>query len=279
MKVRALSAIIAVALLIGITLIWKTQGLYVICALATFGGTFEYSRLIQSFPFIQSERSGFANQLHLRVAFLVFSTVVFYATTLANPEFILLAIALSAVLFFTMVLMAVRTVDDLAGAIHFQCLGSMGLIYCGVFPGLGTRLLQLDERGLWLFALLAIVFSGDTLAYLSGQVFGRHQLLKPVSPKKTIEGALGGLVGSAVAGAVIALLFAENVPVLTMVILSLVTGAFAQIGDLIESLIKRVAEVKDSGAIMPGHGGFLDRLDGVLFAAPVFYAFVRFLVS
>lgn len=279
MKTRVLSAIIAVVLLIGITLIWKLKGLYAICTLATFGLTFEYSRLILGFPFVQSSREDLVLQPYLRWFFVLFSLLVFAATAFADLDFILMAISLSAVIFLTMALMTVRTVNDLAGAIHIQGLGLMGFIYCGIFPGLATRLLQLNENGLWFFALLAIVFSGDTFAYLTGRAFGRQNLLKPVSPKKTIEGAFGGLLGSAVAGAVIGLLFLDHVPLPVMVLLAVVTGAFAQAGDLYESLLKRVAEVKDSGSIMPGHGGFLDRLDGVLFAAPVFYVLTRFLVS
>lgn len=279
MKTRVLSAIVAVALLIGITLIWKLQGLYVICALATIGGALEYSRLIHSFPFIHSDRDDIAARSYLRWAFVFFAMAVFVTTSMAGPDLILATITVSAVIFLAIALMTIRTVNDLANALHFQSLGLMGFIYCGIFPGLATRLLQLNEKGLWLFTLLGIVFSGDTLAYLTGRTLGRHNLLKPVSPKKTVEGALGGLLGSGVAGIIIGLLFIENVPLLSMIVLALVTGAFAQIGDLYESLLKRVAEVKDSGAIMPGHGGFLDRLDGVLFAAPVFYVLVQLLIS
>ncbi|MBL7687488.1 MAG: phosphatidate cytidylyltransferase, partial [Bdellovibrionaceae bacterium] len=96
---------------------------------------------------------------------------------------------------------------------------------------------------------------------------------------KTVEGAIGGLFGSAIAGVVIAQYLPQHTTSATMIAAAVVTGGFAQIGDLHESLLKRVADVKDSGSIMPGHGGILDRLDGVLFAAPVYYSVVSFLIN
>lgn len=89
-----------------------------------------------------------------------------------------------------------------------------------------------------------------------------------ISPKKSIEGSIGGLAGSMVA-AIVTLSFVPKVPLWSVVILGLLVGVVAQLGDLYESMLKRVADVKDSGKLMPGHGGILDRLDGVLFASPI----------
>lgn len=279
MKTRALSAIAAVLLLVGIAVMWRTQGLYVISSIMALGAIREYSRLIFGFRFISQASEHFGEQSHLRWAFAIFSFAIFLSTALGESIHSLVALSLSGAFFLAMALMSVRTNDDLPSAIHVQGLGLMGFFYCGLFPGLATRLLQLNETGLWLFALLAIVFSGDTMAYLVGRAFGKHKLLEAVSPKKTIEGSLGGLLGSGIAGAILAWIFVQDASLPDMVFMALVTGAFAQLGDLFESLLKRVAEVKDSGAIMPGHGGVLDRLDGVIFAAPIFYILVRFLLS
>lgn len=123
---------------------------------------------------------------------------------------------------------------------------------------------------------LAVVFAGDTFAYFVGRALGRHKLYPVVSPKKTVEGAIGGLIGSVGVAVGFALLFwPGRVGPLYAALIGLVAGAVAQMGDLVESLIKRSCGVKDSGAILPGHGGMLDRLDGVLFAFPVVYAFLR----
>jgi phosphatidate cytidylyltransferase len=132
---------------------------------------------------------------------------------------------------------------------------------------LGFLVVLPRERILLLFA---IVWIGDTAAYCGGRSLGRHLLAPKVSPKKTVEGAVAGLIGSVLAGtAGGAWFFHEPLP--TMVWISLVTAVAGQLGDLAESVLKRSAGVKDSSSIMPGHGGILDRLDSLFFATPIFY--------
>lgn len=125
-----------------------------------------------------------------------------------------------------------------------------------------------------LLTLMAIVFAGDTGAYFAGRSFGRHKLYPLVSPKKTIEGSVGGLLGSIGAAALCAWLLVPQVPYVDAMILGAGCGLVAQVGDLAESMFKRASGTKDSGSLLPGHGGMLDRLDGVLFAAPVFFAWL-----
>lgn len=123
--------------------------------------------------------------------------------------------------------------------------------------------------------LLAVVWSGDTGAYFGGLKFGRHKLAPTISPKKTWEGAIFGLLASALGGFLIHKFYSiTSKPLghdLTVLAASLAGGILGQMGDLFESLFKRFAGVKDSGSIFPGHGGFLDRVDGLLFAAPVIW--------
>jgi phosphatidate cytidylyltransferase len=125
------------------------------------------------------------------------------------------------------------------------------------------------EPAPWLIYVMATVWAGDTLAYFAGRALGKHPLHPAVSPKKTLEGAVGGLVGSALGGVATVILLELPLGLGATIGLSLVAGLVAQIGDLAESVLKRSAGVKDSGAILPGHGGMLDRIDGVLFALPV----------
>jgi phosphatidate cytidylyltransferase len=268
MKTRVISALIAVLIMYSTFYFWRVEGLLIICSLAIAGGIFEYSRLT-----LVPKKA----PLHLRLAFFVFTLALFLAT-LWVEALTIPAVALGSVFFLTMSLMIVESAEGLPKALEFQSLGILGLLYCGLFPGLGLRILRFESGPTWFLGLLAIVFSGDTFAYLSGRAFGSRKLLEPVSPKKTVEGSLGGLVGSAIAGAALGAFFLPEIPLVSIILVALVTGAFAQVGDLFESLIKRVADVKDSGSIMPGHGGVLDRLDGVFFAAPVYYVLVRFLI-
>lgn len=140
-------------------------------------------------------------------------------------------------------------------------------------------LLRLDQDGVkWIFLLLVIVMTGDSAAYYIGSTLGRRKLYPAVSPNKSIEGALGGLAGS-LAGAVLfrQLVFPE-LSLLHCVVVTLPAAAMGQLGDLFESLLKRSCGVKDSGTIVPGHGGILDRLDSILFAAPVLYYYLHFVI-
>lgn len=121
-------------------------------------------------------------------------------------------------------------------------------------------------RGLaWLLTVILITWLGDTGAYLVGRSFGRHPLLPTVSPNKTIEGAAGGLLGSGIVGAASMALFGLGVDWWWGMLIGISLGALGQVGDLAESMVKREAKVKDSGALIPGHGGVLDRIDALLF--------------
>ena len=124
----------------------------------------------------------------------------------------------------------------------------------------------------WVLVLLAGVWSFDTGAYLVGRTLGRRPFLPWISPKKTLEGVLGGLV-VATFGVAVVLAISGSSP-LEALVLGPLLGATAQAGDLAESLLKRAAGVKDSGTLLPGHGGILDRVDSILFAAPVLAAWV-----
>jgi phosphatidate cytidylyltransferase len=120
-----------------------------------------------------------------------------------------------------------------------------------------------------LFAL-AVVFACDTGAYTIGTLFGRHRLWPAVSPKKTWEGFVGGLMASVITAGLLAGPLVPGLGFFRGALLGLAAGVAAQLGDLVESRLKREADVKDAGGIIPGHGGILDRLDSQIFAAPIF---------
>jgi phosphatidate cytidylyltransferase len=134
-----------------------------------------------------------------------------------------------------------------------------------------------------IIGLFILIWTNDTFAYLVGKSIGKHKLLERISPKKTIEGFIGGVVFAVFAGFLISKLYIKpsanfsEKSILIWTIIALIVGIFGTIGDLIESKFKRVAGVKDSGKIMPGHGGILDRLDSVIFVAPFVYLFYQIL--
>jgi phosphatidate cytidylyltransferase len=139
-----------------------------------------------------------------------------------------------------------------------------------------VRRLAQGER--WFLLLLLGVFATDTGAYAVGRLFGRHKLAPRVSPAKTIEGAIGGLLFGA--GAIVALDYLLGLPhkPILIVALGLAVGVAAELGDLAESVVKRRLGVKDMGHLFPGHGGVLDRLDSLLFAGAVLYYLVRWAI-
>ena len=147
----------------------------------------------------------------------------------------------------------------------------LGLVYIPVFLSF-LILIRLGESGAqWIFWLLCIVAAGDTGAFYTGTYLGRHKLCPWVSPKKTIEGSIGGLAANIVVALLFKMLLLPAQPVGPSIVFALVVGIAGQVGDLFASEFKRSAGIKDSGTLLPGHGGFLDRLDALLFASPLAY--------
>jgi phosphatidate cytidylyltransferase len=128
------------------------------------------------------------------------------------------------------------------------------------------------------YFLLLVVWLGDTGAYYVGRTFGKHKLSPRISPKKTIEGLLGGVAASIITALVIHFTFFPKFPLVHAIIAGVILSVAGVIGDLAESMWKRSAAVKDSGTLIPGHGGFLDRFDSILFTAPILYCYWTLIV-
>jgi len=130
---------------------------------------------------------------------------------------------------------------------------------------------------IWIACILAVVFAGDISAFYVGSYLGRHKLCPAVSPGKTIEGSIGGLAGNLVIGSLVKYFFLPELSWITSILFFLALGAAGQAGDLFESELKRFSSIKDSSGVLPGHGGFLDRIDALLFASPVAFIFIAYL--
>ena len=130
-----------------------------------------------------------------------------------------------------------------------------------------------------IISIFILIWTNDTFAYIVGKSIGKTKLFERISPKKTIEGFFGGIVFAVITSYIIACYYIQIVEdkIYIWIIIALITGVFGTIGDLVESKFKRIARVKDSGKIMPGHGGVLDRLDSVIFVAPIVFLFYQIL--
>ncbi len=154
-----------------------------------------------------------------------------------------------------------------------------GLLYVPVALSLLIPVRAAADGWQWILFFLFVVFAGDIGAYYVGSYLGRRKLCPAISPGKTVEGAAGGIAANLVVGSLLKIVLLPSCGWLSCLLMIVSIGAVGQMGDLFESQIKRTAGVKDSGSLLPGHGGFLDRIDAILFAAPLAFAFRFFILA
>lgn len=158
----------------------------------------------------------------------------------------------------------------------------LGVFYLGflLYPAVALRFDFGEKTGLhWMIVLLFILWAGDSAALVVGKRIGRTAFAPQVSPKKTNEGAVGGLLAGVLAAIVLQQFLFQDLPLQHVVAVAFLAGIAGQLGDLAESMLKRAAEIKDSSRIIPGHGGALDRIDSLLFGFPVLYIYMLGLYS
>ena len=153
-------------------------------------------------------------------------------------------------------------------------IGVAGVVYVSWLIGHALSLRQLPAGLDWVLLLVWVTWVGETTAYAVGSTLGRHKLAPTISPGKTIEGAVGQLVISPIAALVVQPWFGPSLGTLEAIGIGLMLGIVGQVGDLVESALKRSLGTKDTGHVIPGHGGVLDRIDGLLFNTPVLFYYV-----
>jgi phosphatidate cytidylyltransferase len=267
---RIISAVVFLPILI-VTL-WRGSPVYfaALAGVALALGLIEYYRL--------ADRVGARGG---RVQGMLASAVLLLGFYHKQPEWIVAALAALAVVDLTVKLLSN---NDLRGALTAAAATIFGVVYVAVLGGYLIALRMVDDQGRQLSAKLLslfflIVFAGDTGAYYVGRLIGRHKLAPRISPGKTVEGAIGGLVANVAAALGAHYTFFPELKLTHAIPLALVMGALGQVGDLCESMLKRGAQTKDAAQIIPGHGGVLDRLDSILFNAPVLYYYYVFFMK
>lgn len=276
LSVRTLSGIVFAALVIGATL-WSKWSFGALMLLVAIGGTTEFYRLCRRCGIAPLECIGTVSAAGLFL--LSFQIFMQFGSGGVQPS--TGAAVLGTILFL---LLAVPTAfacelwRKSATPIANVAATFMGVLYVALPMSLLIYIPLLLTSGEWkpeiMLCYMFIIWVNDVFAYLVGVCFGRHRMSPRISPKKSWEGFAGGITASAVAGAVFGYLLDGNMAV--WIVLALIVSVTGVAGDFVESLFKRSAGVKDSGSIIPGHGGFLDRFDAMLLSAP--YAFVYLLI-
>ena len=280
MKNRILTAAVALPILIAaiIAPLWWRDAVWLFVGIAAFAlaaGLFEFYTLTKKLELKADASIGYLGAAGLFVGFV-------FDAPAKGADVLLLTLALFIALVLTT--QAFRFRQDfskmLAGT-GVTLLGVLWIAFLGGFlvamrMGFETpRDLSTDLLGYFFL----VIFASDIGAYLAGRALGKHKLAAAISPGKTIEGLVGGLLFAAGAAALATFWFFPELPYQWSIPLGIVLAAVGVLGDLAESAIKRGAGAKDAASILPGHGGFLDRLDSLLFGAPILYYFARFYFS
>ena len=265
--IRTLSGIVMVATLIGATLFSKLTFVLLLLAI-TLGGEWEFYRL--------AKKAGTSPQ---RFVGLLAGTMMIVAAAAALHEIL----AITAVLMVAfMILIPMPLIFELYRK-SATPMANVGITYAGViYVALPMALLtffpMMLGNGEWkpwsVILYIFIIWANDVFAYLFGITLGKHRLFERISPKKSWEGFFGGLLGAMAMGFVAAKVLDANVALwIGLALIAAITGVF---GDLVESLLKRSVDVKDSGSFIPGHGGWLDRFDALIFSVP--FAFIYLVI-
>jgi phosphatidate cytidylyltransferase len=256
---RALSGAVALPLLT-LLILWERRiGFGVLILVCSFIGMREFSAML------------LPNLPKLARAVVVFAGAGLTVGLYFRPDLALLWFLAALVLGSSTVLLAP---GEIAGAGARLGLVVLGLLYVGALTApLGLLHRLLPDGPFWVLTAIGATFANDTGAYFAGRALGRHKLYPAISPGKTVEGACGGLAASVAALFLFRATFFHALTLTDCLLVSIPAAVLGPTGDLVESMLKRAAGVKDSGHLIPGHGGLLDRLDALLFVSAWVYTY------
>lgn len=277
MKTRIITALVALPIIIASIVLptWVSQSVWIFVAIAGFAvaaGLFEFYSLTKKLELKADPSIGYLWAICLFIGFV-------FDAPAKQPDLILATIAVFLMALLVSQMFRFRAdFSKMLTGIGVTLLGVMYVAFLGgylVATRMGfEQLPNLSTHLLGYFFL--VVFASDTGAYFTGRAIGKHKLAPVISPGKTIEGLIGGILSAAAVAALATWWFFPELPYQWSIPLAVVLGVAGVLGDLAESAVKRGSKTKDAASILPGHGGFLDRLDSLLFGAPILYYFARF---
>lgn len=259
--VRAISGAVYVLLLVA-CIMYSSQSVLFLFGIFLILATIEFSKLVK---------------FNSIVAVIVTTGLyVFFGFTNTNKTYDILLLIFSLIVSLKSLIFLfdnnLKPINDLSKIIYFIGYLAIPFIIIARIPFVNGNYFEPKT----LLSLFILIWVNDTFAFIVGKSLGKNKLFEKISPKKTIEGFLGGMFFSLIASIFLAKYFVME-PVSKWLIIALISSIFGTLGDLIESKFKRIAGVKDSGSIMPGHGGVLDRLDSIIFVAPIVFLFYQIL--
>ncbi len=255
LRQRVLTAVIGLPLFLA--LIWFGNPWFVLAvAIIAILGSLEFYRLTVS-PAIQPI-------IYFAIAITVLLTISPY-----YPDFITRHLVLTLAIIISLIWLLFLSRRE--RAFHNWAWIVSGILYLGWMLSYWSELRSLEHGREWMYWSMIIIMISDTVAFFAGRAWGKHHLAPTLSPKKTWEGAIGGAVASIIASIILGILLSIPLTYWQLALAGCIISIVAQLGDLVESLLKRTSGVKDSGNLVPGHGGVLDRIDSFIFTVAMVY--------
>jgi len=264
---RCITAVIGIALILGLIAYGGNWGITLLAWCCCAGALFEYFYMV--FP---TEEENSFQYVGTIIGFVLATLIIF------DSEHLFIAISFFSIFLFIFFFFLSAYFYGGNHPYFFTRLSYslFGIFYIGFLFSFWPKIRALPQGVHWILLVFLICWLTDVFAFFIGKGWGRKKLAENLSPNKTVEGALAGIAASTIGVVIYKMTFFHELSWLDSFILGIIGSIFSQIGDLFESFVKRSFSVKDSGVVIPGHGGILDRFDGVLFCAPFLYFYARF---
>jgi len=263
---RVITAVLGIVLILALIIYGENWGTSLLALVCCFGALWEYFVMLFAF-----QEQLLQKGMGIILGFALASLIVFRASFLYE------GISLFFIVLFIFYLLLAHFSQDRLNQLFSELAFTLsGVFYIGFLFSFWPKVRELEQGSYWIFLVFLIPWLSDTVAYFVGKNWGRKKLSPLLSPHKTVEGAIGGILGATLGVFLYKLFIFSELSFMACLFLGIGGAIISQLGDLYESLIKRALHVKDSGVVIPGHGGILDRFDSVLFCGPFIYFYAQF---